>query len=136
MLQLANAHEELALELTPFPGEGERTEQAAQLRLLVAQLEGLLALADSSNETDRVDEAADAESVSRELRALTPLVEPLTDQIDELRTELAVLPRYIEPLRNLLPLVPELAELDEERDQGARARCDRARPQHHRRALS
>ena len=42
-----------------------------------------------------------------------PLVEPLAARIEDLRTESAVLPRYIEPLRRLLPLVPELAELDE-----------------------
>ena len=61
----------------------------------------------------RSHEAADAAGVARELRALAPLVEPLADRIEELRNELAVLPRYIEPLRRLLPLVPELAELDE-----------------------
>ena len=58
-------------------------------------------------------EAASPDDVSRELKTLTPLVEPLAARIEELRTELAVLPRYIEPLRRLLPLVPELAELDE-----------------------
>jgi V/A-type H+-transporting ATPase subunit I len=42
-----------------------------------------------------------------------PLVEPLAARIEDLGAELALLPRYIEPLRRLLPLVPELAELDE-----------------------
>jgi V/A-type H+-transporting ATPase subunit I len=113
MLQLASAHEDPACDLAPFPGEDERVERAGELRLLVAQLEGMLALAGHSNETSPLAEAADAATVTRELRALMPLVEPLADRIEELRTELAVLPRYIEPLRHLLPLVPELAELDE-----------------------
>lgn len=113
LLQLAGAREEPALKLAPLPGEAERAARAEELRLLVAQLDGLLALAGSSTESERPAEAADAADVSRELRALTPLVEPLVERIEDLRTELAVLPRYIEPLRNLLPLVPELAELDE-----------------------
>jgi V/A-type H+-transporting ATPase subunit I len=113
LLQLASAHEEPTLELAPFPGESERTERAEELRLLVAQLEGLLALAGGSSGTEPLAEMADAAGVTRELRALMPRVEPLVDRIEELRTEQAVLPRYIEPLRRLLPLVPELAELDE-----------------------
>ncbi len=115
LLQLASAREEPALELESFPGESERGERAGELRLLVAQLEGLLALAGSATEAQPLADvgAADADAVARELSALTPLVEPLVDRIEELRTELAVLPRYIQPLRHLLPLVPELAELDE-----------------------
>jgi V/A-type H+-transporting ATPase subunit I len=113
LLQLVSAHEEAALGLMPFPGEGERLERATELRLLVARLDGLLALAGSSTEAQRAAEAPDAAGVTRELRALTQRLEPLAGRIEELRTELAVLPRYIEPLRHLLPLVPELAELDE-----------------------
>jgi V/A-type H+-transporting ATPase subunit I len=55
----------------------------------------------------------DAAGVSGELHGVTQRLEPLTDRIEGLRTELAVLPRYIEPLRHLLPLIPELAELNE-----------------------
>jgi hypothetical protein len=48
-----------------------------------------------------------------ELREVTPQVDALNTRIDALRTEAAVLPRYVEPLRRLLPLIPELSELDE-----------------------
>jgi hypothetical protein len=109
LLQLANAREEPALELAPLPGEAERVARIEELRLLVAQLEGLLTLAGSSTETQPLGEDAEAAGVTRELSELTLLVEPLVDRIEELRTELAVLPRYVEPLRRLLPLVPELA---------------------------
>jgi V/A-type H+-transporting ATPase subunit I len=113
LLQLASAREEPTLELLPFPGEAERAARVEELRLLVAQLDGLLALAGSSEQAQTRGGAEDAAALDRELRALTPLVEPLVDRIEDLRTELAVLPRYIDPLRNLLPLVPELAELTE-----------------------
>ena len=113
LLQLANAYEEQALELVALPGESERAERVAELTVLVTQLEGLLELAGSSSATQAPVEAADAAEIGRELRAVMPLVEPLANRIEDLQTELTVLPRYIEPLRHLLPLVPELAELDE-----------------------
>ena len=75
-------------------------------------------------------EAASSADLSRELKTLAPLVEPLAARIEDLRAEAAVLPRYIEPLRRLLPLVPELAELDESEIRGSAAPGGRARPQH------
>ncbi len=113
LLQLVRAGEDSALELAPVPGEAERDARAEELRLLVTRLDGLLALAGNSSEAEQHAEVADTASVSRQLRELAPRVELLVERIEDLRTELAVLPRYIEPLRNLLPLVPELAELDE-----------------------
>jgi V/A-type H+-transporting ATPase subunit I len=114
LLHLAAAREEPAFGLAALPGEDERATRVEELRLLVAQLDGLLALAGEPDGAESLPGAVDAESVRRELHALAPLVEPMVGRIEELRTELAVLPRYIEPLRELLPLVPELAELDEE----------------------
>jgi V/A-type H+/Na+-transporting ATPase subunit I len=113
LLQLASAGEEPELELSPFPGEAERAARVEELRLLVAQLDGLLALAGGSEKAQTPGDAEDAEALSRELGTLTPFVEPLVERIEGLQNEIAVLPRYIQPLRNLLPLVPELAELDE-----------------------
>jgi hypothetical protein len=45
---------------------------------------------------------------------LGPRVEELVGRIERFETELAVLPRYATPLLRLLPLVPELAQLDED----------------------
>jgi len=113
LLELVSALEEPALELGPFPGENERAARGQQQHLVLAQLDGLLTLADDSAASMPAVAAAPSEDLSRELTTLMPLVESLTARIEDLQTELAVLPRYIEPLRRLLPLVPELAELDE-----------------------
>jgi V/A-type H+-transporting ATPase subunit I len=113
LLQLVNAQEEPLVEIASVPGEADRAARAEELRLLVAQLDGLLALATVSDQQELHAAPVDADSVGRELRLVTPLVDPLVRRSEELRNELTVLPRYIEPLRNLLPLVPELAELDE-----------------------
>jgi V/A-type H+/Na+-transporting ATPase subunit I len=113
LLELASAHEDPALELAPFPDEDERARRGQELHLLLARLDGLLALAGDTVATIPADAEVSSGDVSKELEKLVPLVEPLAARIDALRTESAVLPRYIEPLRRLLPLVPELAELDE-----------------------
>jgi len=113
LLELVSALEEPALELAPFPGENERAERGQQQHLVLSQLDGLLTLAGDSAASMTAVAAASSDDLSRELTTLIPLIEPLTARIEDLQTELAVLPRYIEPLRRLLPLVPELAELDE-----------------------
>jgi V/A-type H+/Na+-transporting ATPase subunit I len=113
LLELGNAHEEPALQVAPYPGEDERAARGGELRLLLAQLDGLLTLTGDSDATISAVEAASAAELRRQLKTLMPLVQPLAERIEDLRTESAVLPRYIEPLRRLLPLVPELAELDE-----------------------
>jgi V/A-type H+-transporting ATPase subunit I len=114
LLELGSALEEPALRLAPYPGADERAARGLEQRLLLARLDGLLTLAGDSGATiPAVAAASSSAELSRELKTLMPLVEPVAARIEDLRTESAVLPRYIEPLRRLLPLVPELAELDE-----------------------
>jgi V/A-type H+-transporting ATPase subunit I len=114
LLELGSALEEPALRLAPYPGADERAARGLEQRLLLARLDGLLTLAGDSGATiPAVEAASSSAELSRELKTLMPLVEPVAARIEDLRTESAVLPRYIEPLRRLLPLVPELAELDE-----------------------
>ena len=95
------------------PARTSAPRVAASCTSCLLELDGLLTLAGDSDATIPATEAASPADVSRELKTLMPLVEPLAARIEDLRTESAVLPRYIEPLRRLLPLVPELAELDE-----------------------
>jgi V/A-type H+-transporting ATPase subunit I len=112
LLQLTPAGSERMLGLAPYPGDAERAERAEDLRLLIARVDALLALAESSADAER-PQARSGFELERELGEVTPRVEALTARIEDLRTEGAVLPRYLAPLRRLLPLVPELAELDE-----------------------
>ena len=112
LLELISARDEPALELAAFPDEEARAERVQELHLVLAQLDGLLTLAGDSTTVSAV-EATSSDDFRRELNTIVSLVEPLAARIEDLQTELAVLPRYIEPLSRLLPLVPELAELDE-----------------------
>lgn len=112
LLELGSAPDDPALRLAPYPGEDERDARSHDQRLLLAQLDGLLALAGDPG-PPRADVEASTAELARQVERLAPFIEPLAARVEDLRTESAVLPRYIEPLRRLLPLVPELAELDE-----------------------
>ena len=56
----------------------------------------------------------DPEAVQAELQRLSPEVEALDRRLEALRDELLILPGYLQPLRRPLPLVPELADLDDD----------------------
>jgi V/A-type H+-transporting ATPase subunit I len=113
LLELDSALEDPALELAPYPSEDERAARRHEQGLLLARLDGLLALVGDPVPTVPIADAGSSADLKHEIDNLTPMVEPLVARIEDLRTESAVLPRYIDPLRRLLPLVPELAELDE-----------------------
>ncbi len=113
LLQLESASEVAAVDLAPLPGSGARAARVDELRLLLARLDGLLALSGGSTADDGHGASIGVADLERELSELAPRVEMLSDRLAELRTELAVLPRYLEPLRGLLPLIPELSKLDE-----------------------
>jgi V/A-type H+-transporting ATPase subunit I len=113
LLELVSALDQPALALAPFPGKEGRAEHLQRQQLLLAQTDGLLALTGDPDAGTPAAEPASSHQLSRELETVTPLVAPLAERAEDLRAELAVLPRYIRPLRRLLPLIPELAELDE-----------------------
>jgi len=117
LIQLLPADEEPALQLLPPEAEPDRLTRTSDLRLLIGQIDGLLTLAESPTENEPAAQLSPADQLQtmlrEEVRELTPQVDALNTRIDALLTEAAVLPRYLEPLRRLLPLIPELSELDE-----------------------
>jgi V/A-type H+-transporting ATPase subunit I len=115
LLQLEPAVDSARSTLTAVPGDEERDARTAELRLLLARLDGLLELAGSDREIGDDSPSIDSAEIASELDRIAPEVESLAARIDELRSELAVLPRYLEPLRRLMPLLPDLAELDEQK---------------------
>ncbi len=97
-------------------GEQTRSTRREQLRLLGGQVEALLGEGSADARAVRADHESplDAGALRAELDHLTPLVEALDRRLDAVRDEAALLPGYLEPLRRLLPLVPELADLEDE----------------------
>ncbi|AHY48225.1 Archaeal/vacuolar-type H+-ATPase subunit I (plasmid) [Rubrobacter radiotolerans] len=117
LVQLAEIGEEVPAGDFP-PEESRRYERAEDLRYLAAELEALLDLIgpDGSHREVRADlvpGAVDTTAIRRSLERVVPEVERLKGRLETLRDEEIVLPRYVEPLERLLPLVPELADMEE-----------------------
>jgi V/A-type H+-transporting ATPase subunit I len=118
LVEIADAPSSPALD--ELGGEEARSARREQLRLIAAQVDALLANAPPATEPAG---ATPAQSVGRrldtgvlraELDRLSPRVEALNRRLDALGDERLLLPGYLEPLRRLVPLVPELADLDDE----------------------
>lgn len=119
MVELVTVESEGPLGLAQPRGAVERAGRREQLRLLVAELDGLLGLADANPDTvDGVSnlqgDDVDPSAIRAELRAVAPLVEQLTERIEALSAEELVLVRHLSVLREMLASVPELRVLDSE----------------------
>ena len=106
-------------EVSPLSLDERHAARADELRFLIAELEALLDLLGPDSEhaevrEDLVPGSVDTGSLRVQLAGVSPGVEKLQGRIEALEDEQVVLPRYAEPLRQLLPLVPELADLDEQ----------------------
>lgn len=97
-------------------GEARR----AQLEELAARLEAMLTLIHPGEPPERLADPdpvpgpVDVAAIGRELDEVAGPVEQLTVRLDALCDEMAVLPRYLEPLERLAPLAPELAALGDD----------------------
>ncbi len=112
-VQLLDAASELGLKPAPQSMDEGELGESARLRRMRTQLDALIALGLVPPAPDGEDAAgAGLDEVSEELDGLAPSVEPLVATIDELESERGTLPRYIESLRRLAPLVPTLPELE------------------------
>lgn len=115
LVQLEDVAAEPELAVEPPPGAGERTLRRDELRVLDAQLAGLLDLTSTSAAADDHDAAdVDLEAVRAQVRTLAGRVEQLTGRIDDLSAEEVVLGRYLAVLDRLLEAVPELPLIDAE----------------------
>jgi len=111
LVELADASETSS---TPFAHHGEHQARRDALAFLLAGTDAVLELLPPQPALlgDPVPGPVDTAALHDELDALAPDIETLTGRREALRDELVTLPRYLEPLRRLLPLVPELADLD------------------------
>jgi V/A-type H+/Na+-transporting ATPase subunit I len=116
LVQLADARAAHALE--GVDGAKARSARREQLRLLTDRIDKLLAkIPDEPSgsapaQTEPVTQTLQVDDLRAEVDGLTQRVEALDRQLDALRDERLLLPDYLAPLGLLVPLVPELAELD------------------------
>jgi V/A-type H+/Na+-transporting ATPase subunit I len=115
LVHLADVRGDEEFEVEPLSWDERLDERADELRVLVAELEALLGILGSKHEhrTDQVPGWVDTGKIRAQLEEISPRVEELTRRLDDLRNEQVVLPRYLRPLEHLLPLMPELARLED-----------------------
>jgi V/A-type H+-transporting ATPase subunit I len=112
-VQLLDAASELGLNPAPRPADEGELGEGARLRHLGTRLDALISLAVVPPPPDGDPPVPTRLSqVAAELEELAPSVEPLVTRIDEMEAERSTLPRHIESLRRLAPLVPRLPELE------------------------
>ena len=113
LVEIADARSSDAVE--ELGGAAARAARRSELQPVAAQIDALLAVLPPDKLVEPATERSlDAGAARAELERLGSEVASLSRQMDALRDERLVLPSYLEPLRLLLPLVPELADLDDE----------------------
>ncbi len=88
--------------------------EGEELRQLGLRIEGLLDLAGNLRLRSEPDTfpGTDLDELLADLDEMAPRLETAVKRIDELENEHAALPRHVESLRRLLPLIPELPRLE------------------------
>jgi len=117
LVEIADARASLAGE--ELGGDQERARRRERLRRLAARTDELVS--PIAGDAPRRDAAQEPLGRPLDLVALEAEVEPMASaaeaaahRLSALRDEQLDLPGFLEPLRRLLPLVPELADLDDE----------------------
>lgn len=112
-LHLVAVSEDASVTLPPLAVDDAHLQRSEDLRYLRTRLDALLRLASGAPlPTDVGLSTIDLASLQEELDAEAPDLEKLVAAVEELRAELETLPRHLESLQRLLPLVPDLSELD------------------------
>ncbi|MHC4407732.1 MAG: hypothetical protein ACYS0F_01875, partial [Planctomycetota bacterium] len=99
--------------VAPMTVDDEHARERERLRFLRARLDAMLTLADFPGGHPVRLTAELVDRVEGEITAISPEVERLGREIEERGNEREVLPRYLMVLQKLLPLVPELPNLQE-----------------------
>ncbi len=109
-IQLIDVSQDATVTLPPLAADDEQLEELEQLRFTRARLDALLALASSTPRP--VAATVDLASIRGELDTDGVEIEGLAQRLDELAAEGETLPRHLGSLKRLLPLIPELTELE------------------------
>ncbi len=109
-VHLIDVTEDASVTLPPMSADDDQLRTIEDLRYLKARLDGLLSLCDEP--LAQPVGPIDLDSIRVELDEAAPRIEELARRARELESELETLPRHVRSLERLLPLLPELTELE------------------------
>lgn len=111
-MHLVDVSQDPSMTLPPLSVDDAQLERSEDLRYLRTRLDAFLGLAPGAMAVADIDGEVDVDALRDELDADGPQLEQLVASLDGLRMELEALPRHLESLQRLLPLVPDMAELE------------------------
>ncbi len=110
-VQLIDVTKDASVPLPPLAADETQMKQMEEIRYLKARLDGLIAMCPEPPGGSEEGEI-DFDRVRAELEEAAPAIEKLSRELDQLESELETLPRHLRSLRRLVPLLPELTELE------------------------
>ena len=111
LLQVIDVTEDSGVRLPPLTVDDERLAKIEDLRFLRARLDALLGLLPGV-EAAGTEVEFDLERLRAELDETGPQIEEMIERRDSLRREQETLPRHLDSLRRLLPLLPDMGGLE------------------------
>lgn len=108
-VQIIDVTEDASVTLPPLVADESQLRETEELRYLRARLDALLSL---GSQLPSAVPCGDLSRIRADVEAAAPEIESLAQALEELRRERDTLPRHLQSLKRLLPLVPELTELD------------------------
>lgn len=113
-VQVIDVTDDSGVRLPPLTIDEEHLRILEDLRYLRARLDALLRLLPEMNGTAAgTEEAVDFAELRAEVDRVGPEVEAVLGRLDALHTEQETLPRHLESLKRLLPLLPHSSSLEE-----------------------
>ncbi len=110
-VQLIDVTRDASVPLPPLAADEAQMRQIEEIRYLKARLDGLIGLCSGTPEGPGGGEV-DLDLIRMEMEAASPQIEKLARELDELESEFETLPRHLRSLKRLVPLLPELTELE------------------------
>lgn len=111
-VHLIDVTQDASVTLPPLSVDDDHLGRIEDLRYLRARLDALLRLMPEPPEGEATQEIdVDLDAVRAEVEEAGPRIERLVARVDGLRNEFDTLPRHLDSLRRLLPLVPDMADL-------------------------
>ena len=112
VVHLIDVTDDASVTLPPMSADDDQLRTIEDLRYLKARLDGLLSLCRTplAEPVGLVD--IDLDRVRAQLDETAPRIEELARRTRELEAELETLPRHVRSLERLVPLLPELTELE------------------------
>lgn len=111
-IQVIDVTDDSGVRLPPLTIDEDHLHAIEDLRFLRARLDALLRLLPGTAATDDRSTEVDFDVLRADVERSGPEIEALMSRLDELRNEQETLPRHLDSLKRLLPLLPDMTDLE------------------------